>query len=128
MGAKSRRKGAQGERELAQLARDCGFKDAKREAPMQAGHGSDYPDVGQIHGLYVEGKRYKRTPVNKFARDLLDLPPRADGLLPVLMWRDDGITKWRATLDGDVFLKMWNEMLELRRAVHLVSQQSGKRA
>lgn len=123
-GAHSRRKGAQGERELVNLAKAVGLKDAKREAPMQAGHGDDYPDVGGIAGLYIESKRYKKTPVNTFAEELLN-KVRRDALLPVLMYRDDGC-RWRAVLDGETMLKLWRELSELRGAVHMVCQGSGK--
>lgn len=125
-GAMSRRKGAAGEREVAKLARDAGWDKAKREAPMQAGHGNDYPDIGAIAGLYVESKRYKRVPVNRFAREVLDVK-REDGLVPILAHRDDG-EQWRVTLDARFFFSAWRELHELRGALALCAAGTGVRA
>lgn len=126
MGAKSRRKGAQGERELVALARGLGFDGAKRTAPMQAGgYGIDFADVGGVPGLAIESKRYKRVPVNRLAPDALK--PRADGLIPVLAYRDDG-QPWRAVVDAQFFLALWKEVNDLRGAVAMVAQGTGVRA
>lgn len=127
MGAKSRRKGAAGERELAELARSVGFKDAKRTAPMQAaiGGANQFADIGNIPGLYCESKRYKKTPVGKFADEVL--VPRADGNVPVLLYRDDG-KPWRAVVDGQFLLALWKECQDLRGALAMVAQGTGVRA
>jgi hypothetical protein len=112
MGAKSRRKGAGGEREFAALAEERGFPDAKRTAPMQAGgYADEFGDVSGIPLLYVECKRYRRTPINRFSREVLGV--ERPGLVSVLAWRDDG-EPWRVTLDATAFLTLHREYLELR--------------
>jgi len=87
MGAKSRRKGKSGELEVRSMAREEGFSTAQRGAPMQAQGGEVLADVCEVGRLWVEMKRYKRTPVNSFARATLakDRP----GFVPVLAYRDD---------------------------------------
>lgn len=102
MGALSRRKGKNGELELVALARELGFRDAKRTAPMQAaGYADEFGDVSGIPIVYAEVKRYRRTPVNKFVREM----PERPGLVPVLFWRDDE-GAWRADLDAVELLKL----------------------
>lgn len=103
MGALSRRKGACGEREIVKLARELGFTDAKRTAPMQAGYGAEYPDVDGIPLLWIEAKCYRQTPVNRFAREHVD--KERPGFIPVLAWRDER-TEWRATLALSELLKL----------------------
>lgn len=94
MGAKSRRKGKGGELEFVALAVEYGFASAKRTAPMQAGgYADEFGDVSGIPLLHVECKRYRRTPVNRFARQVLAERP---GFVPVLAWRDDD-QPWRVT-------------------------------
>lgn len=115
MGAMSRRKGAAGERELAALARECGFGEAKRLAPMQAGgYARTFGDVGDIPLLYAEAKRYKRTPVARFLRDLLKTEHL--GETSALFWRDDN-EPWRVALDAREFLHRHRELLDLRAEV-----------
>lgn len=112
MGAKSRRKGAGGEREFAALANEHGFPHAKRTAPMQAGgYADEFGDVSGLDLLYVECKRYRRTPVSRFAREVLSVP--RPGFVSVLAWRDDG-EPWRVTLDAADFLTLHREFLNLR--------------
>jgi Holliday junction resolvase len=114
MGAKSRRKGAGGEREFAALAEERGFLDAKRTAPMQAGgYADEFGDVSGVPLLYLECKRYRRTPVNRFAREVLHERP---GFVSVLAWRDDG-QPWRVTLDAADFLTLHRELIDLRSQV-----------
>jgi Holliday junction resolvase len=113
-GARSRRKGAGGEREFAALAEERGFPDSKRTAPMQAGgYADEFGDVSGIPLLYVECKRYRRTPVNRFSREVLVERP---GLVSVLAWRDDG-EPWRVTLDAAAFLTLHRDLLNLRAEV-----------
>lgn len=109
-GAKSRRKGANGEREFAELAREAGFDGAKRTAPMQSGgYADEYGDVSGIPVVRVECKRYRRVPVNRFAHSL----PEAPGLVPVLAWRDDG-KAWRVDLDAADFLAILRDLEDRR--------------
>jgi hypothetical protein len=111
MGAKSRRKGAGGEREYAGVAVECGFKDAHRTAPMQAGHPSEYGDVGGIPLNRTECKRYRRVPVNRFAREVLSR--ETPGFIDVLAWRDDG-DEWNVTVRARNWLVLVRELVTLR--------------
>jgi Holliday junction resolvase len=123
MGAKSRRKGAGGEREFAALADERGFHDAKRTAPMQAGgYAEEFGDVSGVPLLYLECKRYRRTPVNRFSRDVLSV--ERPGLVSVLAWRDDG-EPWRVTLDAAAFLTLHRELLNLRAEVLRLQAERG---
>jgi Holliday junction resolvase len=86
-GRRSREKGAEGEREIASMAREEGFAFAKRTAPMQAAHADEFEDVAEVGRLAIESKRYRRTPVNAFAREVL--AKERPGFIPVLAYRDD---------------------------------------
>lgn len=114
-GAHSRAKGAQGERDVVNLAKAVGFDEAMREAPLQAGHGDRFSDVAGVEGLSIEVKRYRRVPVNQLVKTTLG--PRTDKLVPVLVWRDDGARRWCATLDAEVALRLYHELLGLRALV-----------
>ena len=113
-GSLSRRKGAQGERDVVNLAKSAGFPGAVREAPLQAGHGDRFSDVSGIEGLSLEVKRHRRVATNALVHEVL--ASRPDGLIPVLVWRDDGAKRWSAALDAEVALKLYRELLDLRRA------------
>ena len=115
MGAKSRRKGASGEREVAAVATALGIR-ARRTAPMQAGYGSsDDADVSiELVGLplYLECKRYKRTPVARFARKLF--AEERPGFVPVLAYRDDQQDAWHAVVPLAELLKLCRELSDRR--------------
>jgi hypothetical protein len=104
MGAKSRRKGKVGEREVANLAKGYGFGEAKRGAPMQAAGGETLADVCEVGRLWIEAKRYKRTPVNGFARK--HLARERPGFISVLSYRDDHQPEPYAVLKLSELLKM----------------------
>jgi hypothetical protein len=112
MGKKSRTKGETGEREVAALAVACGFPKAKRTAQMQAGgYADEYGDVGDCGISYIECKRYRKVPVNAFAKEyLLKEKP---GFVSVLAWRDDH-APWFATVLLEEWLKLTAELESLR--------------
>jgi hypothetical protein len=111
MGAKSRRKGAQGERDVANIAQEMGFGDAERAAPMQAGaNRQDEPDVRTVGRLWIESKRYRRTPVNKFAREVLG--EERPGFVSVLVYRDDRQPEPYAVLTLRELLKLERDALD----------------
>jgi hypothetical protein len=118
VGRKSRTKGKSGELEVVHLAREYGFPEAKRGAPMQAGYSdSQFADVIDVGFSFIESKRYKRVPVNKFAREVLI--PERPGFVNVLAWRDDG-GPWFASVRLEDWLKVTRELLNLRaRVAHL---------
>lgn len=82
----SRRKGKVGELEACHaLETTFGWR-AKRTAPMQAGHGGDYPDIvcEQTPGLFLEVKRVEKLNVQ---RALATAVRQAGRKCPVLMHR-----------------------------------------
>lgn len=112
MGKKSRDKGANGEREVVAIARECGFQGAKRGAPMQAGYSdSEFDDVIGTGILKIESKRYKRTPVNRFADQYVSV--ESPGFVRTLAWRDDN-SRWYAAVKLEDLLKMAHELSVLR--------------
>ncbi len=114
MGKKSRTKGRLGEQELVLLAKECGFDDAKRTAPMQsAGHARDYGDVA-IPGLYSEAKRHKRVKVSGYLRELMAV--ERPGFTSVLFFRENA-EPWRCALDARELLNRHRELLDLRAEV-----------
>jgi hypothetical protein len=92
MGKKSRTKGATGEREAVAVAIELGYRDAKRAAPMQAGHSEDFPDVLGVGVFYIEVKRHKRVSVSGYARQ--HLGKERPGYINALWYREDGDTEW----------------------------------
>ena len=128
MGAHSRRKGAQGERELVALVKSAGFDKAHRTAPMQAAQGGaeTYGDLGAIPGVYVESKRYKATPVRSCVAEVEAKRGKVAGE-PVLAWRDDN-KPWRVDLDARFFFSLLNEVHELRGAIAMCAGSTGVRA
>lgn len=86
MALNSRRKGKSGELEACHaLETTFGWR-AKRTAPMQAGHGGDYPDIvcEQTPGLFLEVKRVEKLNVQ---RALATAVKQAGRKCPVLMHR-----------------------------------------
>lgn len=111
MGKKSRSKGRLGEQEVVILAKEAGFTEAKRTAPMQsAGYADEFGDV-TIPLLYSEAKRHRRVAVTGHLRELLakDRP----GVTSVLFFREDK-TPWRVALDAREFLNRHRELMDLR--------------
>ncbi len=112
--AKSRNKGAAGEREVVALAVECGFPNARRGAPMQSAGGEALADVDGVPGLWAEVKRHHHVQVPRLARELVTV--ERPGFTPVLFSRDDG-GPWLATLDARELLHRHRELLDLRREV-----------
>lgn len=117
MGAKSRRKGAQGEREVCAIDAEFEFR-SERTAPMQAGHdgwddamSKEYP----LSLLKREVKRYRRTPVNKFVREYI--VPEVPGYVPTLVWRDDHMP-WMATLSYHSLISILAMLRDRTRALN----------
>lgn len=111
MGAKSRRKGKSGELEVRTLAREMGFASASRGAPMQAQGGELLPDVCQVGRFWIEAKRYRKTPVNRFAREVLS--EERPGFVPVLVYRDDRQAEPYAVLTLRDLLKIERQALRV---------------
>ena len=105
MGAMSRRKGAQFEREVAQSAREAGFVDAYREAPLQAGHGVRFADVGAVGRLLVECKRYAKGSLTAGKGHVLG--DEVPGFMRVAVCRDNG--------EPALAVLRWDDLLKLER-------------
>lgn len=104
MGAKSRRKGATGEREAAQAWRDVGI-DAKRSAPMQAGDPRAMPDVvlPDLPWLWLEVKRQKKCNMHAAIKQATEACP--DGKMPMAFCRSDH-EDWVVTMHFKDFAKI----------------------
>lgn len=100
--AQSRRKGAEGERELANLLKTYGF-DTRRG--QQYHGGGDSPDVVGLPGVHIECKRVEKLNIeNAMAQSRRD----AEGTdeVPVVMHRRNR-EKWKVTMDLDEFMNMY---------------------
>lgn len=111
MGAKSRRKGKVGEREVVTLAQEHGFSSARRTAPMQASDGdATYPDVANVGRIWAEVKRHAHVSVQGEMRTLL--ATERPGFVRVLFHRDNGGPAL-ATLEASELLKLEAQALGL---------------
>lgn len=100
--AQSRRKGADGERELANLLKTYGF-DTRRG--QQYHGGGDSPDVVGLPGVHIECKRVEKLNIEAaMAQSRRD----AEGTdeVPVVMHRRNR-EKWKVTMDLDEFMNMY---------------------
>lgn len=98
----SRRKGAEGERELARKLAYYGF-DTRRG--QQYHGGGDSPDVVGLPGVHIECKRVEHLQIeNAMAQSRRD----AEGTdeIPVVMHRRNR-EGWKVTMDLDEFMNMY---------------------
>ncbi|MBQ2434065.1 MAG: hypothetical protein II266_06500 [Clostridia bacterium] len=99
----SRRKGADGERELAQVLNRHGF--TTRRGQQYSGANGDADVVG-IEGLHIECKRVEALNIdNAMMQSRRDA---RDGEIPVVMHRKSHKT-WLVTMDLLAFIKLWKE-------------------
>lgn len=111
----SRRKGAEGERELANLLTDLGHPCRRGQ---QYHGGPDSPDVVGLDGIHVECKRVQQLNVERaMAQSRGDAEGTGD--LPVVMHRRDR-EAWKVTMD----LSDWLLLYEAWRAT-VDAQRSG---
>lgn len=100
--AQSRRKGADGERELANLLKTYGF-DTRRG--QQYHGGGDSPDVVGLPGVHIECKRVEKLNIEAaMAQSRRDAEGTKD--VPVVMHRRNR-EKWKVTMDLDEFMNMY---------------------
>lgn len=115
MGRKSRTKGKTGELELVHLAKEQGFADAERRAPMQCAMGDDHhADVAGLGRIFAEVKRHARVNVQGNMAELLSV--ERPGWIRVLFHRSDR-GPMLATLEAAELLKLERDALECRNAV-----------
>lgn len=102
IGKRSRRRGADGERELANKLRTYGF-DAKRG--QQYHGGGDSPDVVGLPGVHIECKRVQALNIERaMAQSRRDA--EGTGKIPVVMHRRDR-ERWKVTMDLDKFMNLY---------------------
>lgn len=103
MAKNSRRRGKDGELELARRLRELGFEDARRG--VQYHGGADSPDVVGLPGVHIECKRVERLNVNdamvQSVRDAGDC-----GDVPVVMHRKNWCP-WLVTMRLEDFADMY---------------------
>lgn len=102
IGKRSRRRGADGERELAKILRGWGF-DARRGQQFKGG--GDSPDVIGLPGVHIECKRVERLVIEDA---MIQSRTDAEGTddIPVVMHRRNR-EKWKVTMDLDDFMNMY---------------------
>lgn len=100
--ADSRRKGAEGERELAKKLATYGF-DTRRG--QQYHGGGDSPDVVGLPGVHIECKRVQALNIEKA---MMQSRRDADGTddIPVVMHRRNR-EGWKVTMDLDEFMNLY---------------------
>lgn len=91
MGLMSRRKGQQGERDLAALIREHTGWDAERRVRQHDGDS----DILGVPGWSIEVKRQAKAPRGSISRWWAQAVEQAEGNLPVLFFRADR-DEWRA--------------------------------
>lgn len=102
MAVNSRRKGKEGELELARILRTYGF-DTRRGQQFKGG--GDSPDVMGLPGVHIECKRVQSLNIEKaMVQSRTDAEGTDD--VPVVIHRKDR-EKWKVTMDLDEFMKMY---------------------
>lgn len=99
----SRRKGKEGELEVARILRDHGF-DSRRG--VQYSGGPDSPDVTGLPGIHIEVKRTNR--FNLYDAMAQSERDSGDGETPIVIHRPDR-KKWVVVMDLEDFLEMYGE-------------------
>ncbi len=101
MAVNSRRKGAEGERELARILRERGF-DARRGVQYQGG--TDSPDVIGLPGVHIECKRVERLDLMvAYEQAFRD---SADEEIPAVFHKRNR-EPWMVTVTLEDFLKLY---------------------
>lgn len=96
----SKRKGADGERELARKLRELGFENARRGVQYQGGQ--DSPDVVGIDGFHIECKRVEKLNIE----DAMQQSERDAGTnVPLVIHRKDK-ERWKVTLRLEDFVDL----------------------
>lgn len=108
----SRRKGAVGEREIAQYLREHGFTDAKRGVQYKGS--PDSPDVTGLTGFHIEVKRVERLNIY----EAMEQSIRDAGKdIPLVMHRRDR-DYWKVTMRLDDFMKLIKEVRDELHGTH----------
>lgn len=98
----SRRKGAEGEREIAKILRGYGY-DARRGQQYSGANGD--ADVVGLPGVHIEVKRVEALNIDK----AMEQSKRdARGEIPAVFHRKNG-KEWKATVRLEDFIKMYKQ-------------------
>ena len=101
----SRRKGADGERELSNVLKEYGF--GTRRGQQYCGANGDADVVG-IPGLHIECKRVEKLNIdNAMDQSISDAK---DGEIPVVIHRKNR-RSWKVTMELEDFIKLWKKDL-----------------
>lgn len=98
----SRRKGADGERELSNILKAAGFSECRRGQQYCGANGD--PDIVGLPGIHIECKRVEALNIDK-AMDQAQNDAK-EGDVPVVCHRKNG-RKWKATLSLEDFLELY---------------------
>ncbi len=102
MGRASQRKGADGERELAEKLKEYGF-DMKRGGSLSFGA---VPDLVGLPGIHIEVKRVERLNVGAAMQQAIDDAARFNDGAPILFHRRNR-KPWLVTMQLDDFMKLY---------------------
>ena len=102
----SRRKGAEGERELAKILLSRGYEDARRGQQFKGG--GDSPDVIGLPGIHIECKRVERLDLTAaYEQSFRDA---ADGEIPAVFHRKNR-EPWMVTVSLEDFFKLYEKKI-----------------
>lgn len=97
----SKRKGAVGEREIAQYLREHGYSDARRGVQYKGG--ADSPDVIGLRGFHIEVKRVEHLNLNDAMEQ--SIRDSAKDEIPIVVHRKNN-DFWKVTLRLDDFMEV----------------------
>lgn len=101
----SRDKGARGERELANVLKEYGYK--TRRGQQYSGANGDADVVG-IEGLHIECKRVEKLNIEQALQQ--SIRDARESEIPVVMHRKNH-ENWKVTLSLDDFMFLWRGAL-----------------
>ena len=113
MAVNSRRKGANGEREISHILQEYGYE--ARRGQQFSGLNGDADVVG-VEGLHIEVKRVQNLNVEK-ALQQAERDAR-EGEMPSVFHRKDR-EKWKVTIRLEDFIKLWRIQEGVVNAVKL---------
>lgn len=105
-GKASKDKGKRGEREIANLLKEAGFKNAHRSAQCK-GNTGDVADVEGLPGIHIEVKRVEKLNLKKaYEQAVNDSKENGNHDIPAVFHRQTR-EPWMVTLSLEDFLKLY---------------------
>lgn len=114
MGKRSQRKGADGERELADLLQQYGYQTVR--SPSQ-NYGTA-PDVTGLPGVHIECKRNEKLNLYQAMQQAIDDAVRFGDGMPVVFHRRNR-KPWLVTMLLSDWINLYEEMFENRKLVDI---------